>query len=240
MSAIPRELEAALIARGGEGVLVRVEGLAQLGPYTLDPLPDVRIADTYLDTPAGDLAARGVALRIRDQDGERLLTLKGERRAEAGGSSRLELELPWTPAAVSRVGAELAGRGVPLPGDWGEPAQLGLTVVQQRETRRGLRMLRPGGGVPLAELAVDRVAYRLDGATARIGQIEIEARNQGFDLQGAVDALQAAVDGLAPWPYGKLATGHAIAQRLWAGTLALGADGDVEPEGLDAIERDMG
>jgi inorganic triphosphatase YgiF len=233
--AVPRELEAALIARGGEPALARVESLTALGPYALERLTDVRIADTYLDTPAGDLTARGLALRIRDQDHERLLTLKGERRQEAGGSSRLELELPWTPAAVSRIGAQLAAHGVPLPADWGEAAQLGMTVVQRRETRRGRRAVQDQ-----AELAVDRVAYRLDGATARIGQVEIEAKAEGFDLAGAVHALMAAVDGLTPWPYGKLATGQAIAQRLRKGTLALGPDGELEPAGLDAIEGELG
>ncbi len=54
------------------------------GPATLE-----RLVSTYFDTPRGDLEAAGMSLRLREENGRRIQTLK---RAGAGGSTALRME----------------------------------------------------------------------------------------------------------------------------------------------------
>ena len=236
---IPQELEAALIARSGRAVLDEVANLTRLGPHLLDQIPSLRITDVYLDTPDRSLDRHRLALRIRQRNDERLLTLKGEGRAARGGVSRLELELPWSPEAVERVGAEVTQRGVVLPDGWSaDQPRLGLEVRQERKTQRRLRLLRhEPGGPELAELAIDEVSYRFGGRLALLHEVEIESKTSAFDLESSVSALLTEVSGLARWAFSKLQTGAAIEAALAAGELDVGPDGTITPEGYGLLER---
>jgi hypothetical protein len=78
------------------------------------------------------------------------------------------------------------------------------------------------GEAPVAELAVDEVAYQLPAGTVRLLEVEVEAKGPGglATVEALLGALaQAFPHELRPWPYGKLATGRAVERLLAAGRL---------------------
>ena len=245
MSEGPREVEGVLLVRADdqEAAAARVAGLETVGRFRLRQRPAQRIRDTYLDTGDGALAGARVAFRVRELDGSPLLTLKADPVRSGLAAQRLELEAPWSAAALGTVLEELRRRGVELPegsetAGGGEPladlAGLGLRPTQLRETTRTPRDVLEGddpAAGPVAELTVDDVGYRLPAGTARLLEVEVEAKGPGGmdTVNDLLEALAAAFpDDLVPWPYGKLATGRAVERLL--------ADGRLEGL-LDAADR---
>jgi triphosphatase len=244
MSDRPREVEGVLLVRAGdqEAAGRRVAGLATVDRFELRPRPDQRIRDIYLDTGEGDLAAARVAFRVRELDGRPLLTLKADAVRSGLAAARLELEAPWSAEALGTVLEELRRRGIGLP----EPPEaagsgppladlggLGLRPTQVRETARTPRDVLDGddpGAGPVAELTVDDVAFLLPAGTARLLEVEVEAKGAG-GLETVLALLAALAeafpDELRPWPYGKLATGRAVERLLADGRL----DGLLDPGG---------
>ena len=115
---------------------------------------------------------------------------------------------------------EGAGAGEPLA----DLAGLGLHPTQTRHTTRIPRdvLERGADGGPVAELTVDDVAYQLPAGTARLLEVEVEAKGAGGleTVQALLGALaEVFPDDLRPWPYGKLATGRAVEQLLADGRL---------------------
>ncbi|MBW8055293.1 MAG: CYTH domain-containing protein [Nitrospira sp.] len=111
----PRETEVTLIAVGhrAAGVLSQIARLRRVGNYCLAPRPAQRIGDHYLDTPTGALAAKRLALRIRDIAHQQWLTLKGPAHVTAYHAiERLEIETPWSAAALQALVDELASFGL--------------------------------------------------------------------------------------------------------------------------------
>ncbi|MFQ5755335.1 MAG: CYTH domain-containing protein [Acidiferrobacterales bacterium] len=189
----PRETEVTLsaVGLGAAGVLSRIARLRRVGDYTLAPRPAQRIRDHYLDTPARALAAKRLALRIRDIGHQQWLTLKGPAHVTAYHAiERLEIDTPWSAAALQALVDELASFGVRLggarPARCGDgalevAASLGLAPIHQQLTHRRVRHIDlhqkdAHGGV--AELALDTVLYRLDGAQYRHYEVEIEAKGK--------------------------------------------------------------
>lgn len=263
MTQPPLEVEAALVVCSPAPLVVRerLAALTALPGFRLLPRPELSLGDTYVDTPDRALAARGVALRVRTVDGAAaLLTYKAHVRRTSAAVERVEIEAPWSPAALDAVLAELARNGLrlarPDPHEPdGEPRNLagrdplpvllglGLEVVQARVNQRIPRDVVPEDGPegPVAELAIDAVAYHLPAGVARLHEVEVEAKGAGgaelakgapggdpATVQQVTTALrQRFGDELAPWPHGKLATGHAIQTLLAAGRL----DGLRDPDG---------
>jgi hypothetical protein len=236
MSDQPREVEGVLLVRADdqEAAARRVAALEAVDRFELRPRPAQRIRDTYLDTTDGDLAGRRVAFRVRELDGRPLLTLKADAVRSGLAAERLELEAPWSAEALGAVLEELRRRGVeladpPQGAGAGEPLAdlggLGLRPTQVRDTTRTPRDVLERGreaAGPVAELTVDDVGYQLPTGSARLLEVEVEAKGSG-GLE-TVQALLAALaegfpDELRPWPYGKLATGKAVEQLLAAGRL---------------------
>ncbi|HKQ01001.1 MAG TPA: CYTH domain-containing protein [Actinomycetes bacterium] len=245
MSEHPREVEGVLLVRADdqEAAGDRVAALEVVDRFQLRPLPARRIRDVYIDTDDGALAGSRVAFRLREQDGRPLLTLKADAVRSGLASERLELEAPWSADALRVALEELARRGVelPTPAEVGEPladlAALGLHPTQTRETTRVPRDVverdAPGAG-PVAELTLDDVAYQLPAGTARLIEVEVEAKGSGGveTVQSVLGALaERFPDDLRPWPYGKLATGRAVEQLLADGRLEglLDSDGRIRP-----------
>ena len=256
MSEGPREVEGVLLVRAGdqEAAAAKVAGLEAVGRFRLRHRPAQRIRDIYLDTGDGALAAAPVAFRVRELDGRPLLTLKADPVRAGLAAERLELEAPWSAEALQAVLEELRRRRVELPvppegAGAGEPladlAALGLRPTQVRETTRTPRDVLergdPGAG-PVAELTVDDVAYRLPAGTARLLEVEVEAKGPGGmeTVNDLLEALAAAFpDDLVPWPYGKLATGRAVERLLASGRLEglLDRDGRVRPAAHDLLDE---
>ena len=251
MSEQPREVEGVLLVRADdqEAAGRRVAGLEAVDRFDLRPRPPQRIRDVYLDTGDGALAAARVAFRVRELDGRPLLTLKADPVRSGLAAERLELEAPWSADAVLE---ELGRRGIELvdsPGGAGagEPladlSGLGLHPTQVRDTTRTPRDVLERGreaAGPVAELTVDDVGYQLPTGSARLLEVEVEAKGQG-GLETVQVLLAALAEGfpeaLRPWPYGKLATGRAVEQLLAAGRLEglLDPAGRIHPSAHDRL-----
>ena len=244
MSEAPREVEGVLLVCGDdqEAVGRKVAGLERVDRFELRPRPGQQIRDTYLDTGDGALAAARVAFRVRELDGRPLLTLKADAVRSGLAAERLELEAPWSAAALRAALAELRRRGIDLPdppegAGAGEPlddlGRLGLRPTQVRETTRTPRDVHETddrAAAPVAELTLDDVGYRLEAGAAGLLEVEVEAKGPGGleTFQALLGALAEAFTGeLKPWPYGKLATGRAVEELLAAGRL----EGHLDPEG---------
>jgi inorganic triphosphatase YgiF len=222
---IEREAKLAIIGERPGAVADEIAALPELAGRRIDPPGTVALRDVYLDTPAGALRVRGDSLRIRVSDGRAFLTLKGRgREVEPGVIERDELETPWSDAAYARLLEILTARGISLrrAEAGGDPVSVlrasGLARIQERETSRRIRHV-DGAGAPIAELAIDEVTYRLDAGPVRHHEVEIEAKApEGAPyLPRAVAGLHARFgSALLPWPYGKLATGLALARLLTA------------------------
>jgi inorganic triphosphatase YgiF len=236
MSEGPHEVEGVLLVRADdqEAAAAKVAGLEAVGRFRLRHRPAQRIRDTYLDTGEGALGAARVAFRVRELDGSPLLTLKADAVRSGLAAQRLELEAPWSAAALGMVLEELRRRGVqvgdaPQGAGAGEPladlAGLGLRPTQTRETTRIPRDVLAGddpAAGPVAELTVDDVGYRLPAGIARLLEVEVEAKGSGGieTVNDLLETLAAAYpDDLVPWPYGKLATGRAVERLLADGRL---------------------
>jgi inorganic triphosphatase YgiF len=252
MSDQPREVEGVLLVRADdqEAAARRVARLEAVDRFDLRPRPAQRIRDTYLDTADGDLAARRVAFRVRELDGRPLLTLKADPVRSGLAAERLELEAPWSAEALGAVLEELRRRGIELadpPERVGEPladlSGLGLRPTQVRDTTRTPRDVLERGreaAGPVAELTVDDVGYQLPTGSARLLEVEVEAKGPGgmATVQALLEALaEGFPEELRPWPYGKLATGRAVEQLLAAGRLQglLDPEGRVHPSAHDRL-----
>jgi hypothetical protein len=244
MSEQPREVEGVLLVCGEdqEAAARRVAGLRAVDRFLLRPRPPQRIRDVYLDAGDGALSAARVAFRVRELDGRPLLTLKASPVRAGLAWQRLELEAPWSAAALHAVLEELRRRGIRLPEPppevgTGEPLadlrSLGLRQTQLRQTTRTpLDVLQRDDqdAGPVAEVTVDDVAYQLPAGSAGLVEVEVEAKGPGGmeTVQALLEALaQAFPADLRPWPYGKLATGRAVERLLAAGRL----EGLLDPAG---------
>jgi len=252
-----RETETALLICGDDpaGIARRIAGLAEIASYRLVRRPFIRLRDLYFDTPDGLLRKQHLAMRLRESDQVCLITLKGPSRPAAGGGmERLEIEAPWSQAALQRITGELVKRGVSVRtlrlDTMARPLRvmnsLGLRVVQGRETRRTVRDVVPAGQTKpqLAELAIDSVAYRFEYKRFKLHMIEVEAKSQdGLQALGAItrDLSKMFEPALRPWPYGKLATGLATEKLLRQGALKDLIDDDLHlsPAILGKLARSL-
>ena len=250
------EVEATLVVSSETPAEVaeRIAALEGLGPYRVEWLDVRELRDVYLDTPAGELGERALALRLRREDDGWRVTLKGPARPAAGGAvERSELELEWSRAAFGRILEALRARAIGLPDaasvpsgrDTGDPlrvtADAGFRVIQDRRTRRRRARVDPSGGGegPLAWLVLDTVRFRTaSGRAVRHREVEIEATPPAPEgLPGEVaDLLRRRFgEALRPWEHPKLATGEAV-----AGTEPpAGPDGDLLPAAYDRLEREL-
>jgi inorganic triphosphatase YgiF len=252
VSGEPREVEGVLVvsAPDPEAVARRLAALETVDRFDLVARPVLRLRDVSLDTADGALGAARVTLRLREQDGRPLLTLKADAVRSGLAAERLELEAPWSAEALQAALDELARRGVGVPAAGpgaGAPlevlAGLGLHPTQTRDTTRTprdvLERSRPAAG-PVAELVVDDVGYRFPAGAVRLLEVEVEAKGPGglATVQALLAALAEGFPGeLRPWPWGKLATGRAAERLLAAGALEglLGPAGRLGPAAYDRL-----
>ena len=164
MSEGPHEVEGVLLVRAGdqEAAAAKVVALEAVGRFRLRHRPAQRIRDTYLDTGDGALGAARVAFRVRELDGSPLLTLKADPLRSGLAAQRLELEAPWSAAALGMILEELRRRRIdlgnaPEGAGAGEPladlAGLGLRPTQTRETNRTPRDVLEGGDAAAGPVA---------------------------------------------------------------------------------------
>lgn len=171
--AATREIELKLLAADGD--LDRLARRAAGRCRLLAP-PTVRQVRTiYYDTPELDLAAAGLALRLRQDGGRWLLALK-TRGVDAGADRaavavRREWETPldgpvFDPALLDRI--EAGGLA---------PAGLRDRLAPRFETvvERAILLLSPMDGA-VVEMAVDRGAATAGAVTEPLSEIELELK----------------------------------------------------------------
>ncbi|MDR7522023.1 MAG: CYTH domain-containing protein [Armatimonadota bacterium] len=250
-SGVEHEVTLVIASDVPEAVAERLADLTDLAGYRLLAPQTHAIRDVHFDTPDRALEARDLALRLREIDGQRWISVKGPARPlPGGGVARPEFERPWSPEAVVAALDELARAGVTLPAVGPAPAGLGaregmlaagLEVIQDRETRRVVRAVVTEKGEPsLAQLAVDAVVFHLRGVDVRHHEVEIEAASEagrevlpllaGTLLRQFGPALRVGLQS-------KLAIGRALECLLRQGVLwgVLDRRGNLTPAGYDRL-----
>ncbi len=249
-----RELEAVLIVReSSETVLKRIAGLRSILNYRLEPKPVKMIRDTYFDTPDGSLQKKRTNLRIREINGTLFISVKSSSRTtQSGGIQRKETELPWSSNTIQTITRKLKLKPSPRraisESTEARPAEslfeMGLQIIQERQTRREARDITSGfemTGLALAELAIDQVTYHFQDQQVSLLEIEVEAKAESsvsVIRDVTEDLLSMFGPALRRWMHGKFVTGKAIEMLLQAGTLQpYFEDSSLKPEAFDAIDN---
>ena len=192
------------------------------------------IRDIYLDTSAFKLKNQRLALRLRKQNSQYFLTLKGKTKIrDWGGVERLEVELPWSASSLRKINKILTENNAPLnltnnltgirnPLEYLPHSN--LKIIQDRKTSRLIRavILPHHPNNILAELALDTVSYQLAGQIILQAEIELEAKSaEGLEpvRQIREHFLQRYPQQLRSWTISKLSTGLMIEQLQQEGIL---------------------
>lgn len=257
MRSNPREIEATLLiwSETPQVIVGQIARLTSIGNYRLLHQDSKTIYDFYFDTPDHALQTQKLALRVREIDTTRWITLKGPSRPVGrwGGVERLEIEAPWSQDALTRVVKELMDREIEVlqqrqKFDYAHPlnvmSSLELEVIQRRECQRKVRNIVHTGeesGPVLAELAIDSVVYHFSNHQVRHHEVEIEAKWEDGStvIKIVIERLgEMCQQALRRWEYGKLATGKAIEKLLSEEALEglLDSNNNLKPIAYDKVD----
>ena len=219
------EIEATLLICGNspQQLARDVIALQDIGVYHLSPPTNLSITDCYFDTLTAALGQAGFNLRIRTQNEDVLITLKGNPiRLSEDVSERMEIERPWAIDGLQEVLGILSNNNVVLeeykltfdtPPD-GVLNGLGLDLIQKRQNNRIARNITDTRSKErVAEIAVDQVTYQFGTDAVCHYELEVEVKDNGnaSDVQSIIDELKKTYPSdLHPWLNGKLSTGLAI------------------------------
>lgn len=163
------------------------EDAAALGrspPLAAVPGSRHRLLALYFDTPARELAANGMALRLRRESGRWSVTLKGAGTSTGGLHSRGEWEFPRRDASIDL--ALFADTPLARLDDAARLHER-LREAFRVEFLRTAWLLEPAPGTRL-EVALDRGAAAADGRVAPVCEVEIETLEgepaAAFELAG--------------------------------------------------------
>ena len=174
----------------------------ELGGFRLQALPPRRVNDRYEDTDDGALLARGLTLRIREQEGEWSAALRPIRRGLAGPTAEASYGIAWTPpdGPLPLPEGDLAQAVRQLVG--GDPVAPLLRLRQYRTPR-----LAYDGERLVALVSFDVVVYETPGANIVSNELEIERAQGGTeaDLRRLLPTLLE--NGLEPVRLSKLERG---------------------------------
>jgi hypothetical protein len=190
---IPRETELKLLLPDAASI---DRLLAELGPE----LPALFQRNVYYDGPDGEWSAAGLAVRLRDEEGEHQLTVKsmGERQgdfvARAEYERTIEPELAWRYAPG---GAMLVAAVAELMGEHGSalPDPLFAVPLVVAGSMENLRRRAHLTDFATAANAPHRLVVELDTTTYPDGSVVCEAELEVASVEGvegAVDTLRAA------------------------------------------------
>lgn len=155
-----------------------------------DVLPDredvARLRAIYFDTPDGQLAGKGLSLRIRQSGRRRIQTVKGEGSAGGGLFARQEWERPvrsLTPVLDSKT---------PIAQALGEAAAQ-IEPLFETDVERMRWVLKEGEAQ--VEVALDRGAVRAGEREAPLCEVELELIS---GPPAALFAIARRIDGAMP------------------------------------------
>ncbi|HOT91337.1 MAG TPA: CHAD domain-containing protein [Anaerolineae bacterium] len=191
-------------------VYAQVQALDALGRFALAAGPVYDIHDIYFDTPDLRVLQAGYACRQREQNGQRLLTLKTLHGVSGAVHRREEWEtsLPAT-APIP-----------PLPAQWPDdaPCRQLLTLTENAPLKplfslRQRRHTRPihCGQRLVAEMNLDTVTLACAGSEQSFMELEIELKGEGNEADlAAILAYLAETPGLSAQPLSKFEQGLAL------------------------------
>lgn len=229
------EIELTLVPRSKQPQQIqnKVSAIHTILNYRLAHHSNQIIHDTYFDTLSEALNTFNLSLRLRLYCGRLFITLKGPREAVSPlAVKRLELEMPWSLAAVrsviynlNRIAntalVECPKEDLRFQFDNPQDALLnaGLRVIQRRTTIRQILTIslhNQSGEGPLAELMIDRVRFDIRNRSIMHHEIEIEQKVIGTSVLDDVGGELVSMfgDALQPWRYSKLRTGIAVGRLI--------------------------
>jgi triphosphatase len=186
-------------------------------PYLLRPDEDARHHDTLLDTHDRAITGSGYALRLREVDGRRILTLKGPPQGDGAFHQREELEADLDDALPEPRGKRKSSRA-----DWPEPIASRVSDLIGDEPVRPLLHVDvhrrtwnvERAGQLVAELAYDVGVVKANEKSDEINELEVELKGVGVvaDLH-ALDERLRALAPLEPEARTKLSRGLALLPR---------------------------
>ena len=171
-----REIEWQLAASDLAPVRAWLAANPAVGGLRIEPLPGVRLRDTYLDTPHWRVLRAGYALRLRHEDSRAEATLKSLRSARTDLADRQEIT---EALADGQITPELAPGAV---GRWlrgvldRQPLVSLFTACTQRE-RFAVYAAPPRA--PIGEIALDETQLLGPAQAARehLLRVEVELRD---------------------------------------------------------------
>jgi triphosphatase len=192
--------------------------LGETGPERLLQHPFLRggvdearhLANTYFDTPEGELETARMALRLRRRDENWVQTLKTSGEGGGGYSRRREWEWPVADGSLDRAGlAELP----PM-------AALGADVLARLESRFATDFERRAWRLELAEanieVALDQGEIRAAGKRVPIRELELELKDGDPQALWSLALSFAETIPLRPADASKAARGSALLTGRWA------------------------
>lgn len=203
-------------------VIERLKTFEKLSGYAVMPGEYLNIVDTFYDTKEGTIRDSKNSLRVREIDGQPLVTIKGKNKAKDGSSKRSELEVVWPWEG-------------PSPHDVAE--LFGMEQIQRRETTRFARNIQSAfSGTIFAELAIDEVSYEIDGKIIKAQEVELEMKSdKGMGLSGLSSCLIKKFDkALSPWNQSKFTMGTVLEYAI---QVQQNEDGFLTPDSYWALSR---
>lgn len=169
-----------------------------------------RLANTYYDTPDGELEAARMALRLRRRDDSWVQTLKTSGEGSGGYSRRQEWEWPVAAGSLDRAGlAELP----PM-------AALGPDVLARLEpcftTDFERRLWRLELAEATVEVALDQGEIRAADRRVPIHELELELKDGDPQALWSLALAFAETVPLRPADASKAARGSALLSGHWA------------------------
>jgi CYTH domain-containing protein len=205
----------------------KIANLSSMLDYALTRRRSSTIHDTYFDTDSKYFTRNLISFRVRRYSHEVILSAKSSpQELVGGGTSRLEIERPWSHESLVRITRKL---GLEPPSrelferSAGSSSRVlaaaGLEIIQNRLTRRKSRDLvafRRGKPFRFAEMSIDDVTYTLAQGKVRLLEVEIEAKATRAlpKIRRVVKYLLSEYPSLQVWAHGKFVTGMAIMRLL--------------------------
>jgi inorganic triphosphatase YgiF len=144
------ELKLVIIHNNPVEIARKINAQTHLAGYPLNRKDNVFIKDIYFDTSEKSLQQKGFALRIRVQNQQAYITIKGKTQIQEGGAiQRLEIEKEWSQQSWIEIISFLKGEKLlpesvqPLKFNDHQSAlsSAGLEPIQERTTHRQIRQV---------------------------------------------------------------------------------------------------
>jgi inorganic triphosphatase YgiF len=184
-----------------------------LGTYQIQAGVVQAVHDSYLDSPDRRILASGHSCRMREANGDVMVTLKSVTPGEGAVHRREELEiripdvLPFSAWPKSPVRERVLGivGGAPI-----------RPIFDVRQRRRVRPILRSSDRAEVADMSLDAVTLQHEGRERRFYALEVELRGEGTeeDLHTLLEHLEGNRD-LKPDTRSKFRRGLAFVGISW-------------------------